>query len=141
MVLANADFGGAPQQVADAIEGILASSDAEAASPTPPAAAKRVDSKALAVAKRLRAQLAAGKLDRSRLTPELSAYLSGPVLADYGRSLGGLGEPTGFVQLRHDDIGGLRASLYEVDWGHTRLICVLRLAPAGKVASFALFEP
>ncbi|PVM89848.1 serine hydrolase [Caulobacter radicis] len=144
VVLANADFGGAPQQVADAIEGILASASVEAAETSPvqgPAAAGPVDRKALAIAKRLRAQLATGRLDRSRLTPELSAHLSGAVLADYGRSLGGLGEPTGFVQLRRDDIGGLRASLYEVDWGHTKLICVLRLAPDGKVASFALFEP
>ena len=145
VVLANADFGGAPQQVADTLEAMLLPAGAEQAQASPPpsapAAAPPIDKTALALAKTLRAQLATGRLDRSRLTPELSTYLSGPVLADYGRSLGGLGEPTGFVQLRHDDIGGLRASLYEVDWGRTKLICVLRLTPDGKVASFVLFEP
>ncbi|PLR24356.1 serine hydrolase [Caulobacter zeae] len=144
VVLANADFGAAPRQVADAIEAMLLPAGAEASAAAPPAtapAAPAIDEAALATAKALRRQLADGTLDRSRLTPELSAHLDGAVLADYRAGLGVLGEPTGFVQLRHDEIGGLRASLYEVVWEKTKLICVLRLAPDGKVASFAVFEP
>ncbi|MDG2531945.1 serine hydrolase domain-containing protein [Caulobacter endophyticus] len=144
VVLANADFGAAPRQVADAIEAILlpAGAAASAVAPPPaPAAAPAIDEAALATAKALRRQLADGTLDRTRLTPELSAHLDGAVLADYRASLRALGEPTAFVQLRHDEIGGLRASLYEVAWEKMKLIGVLRLAPDGTVASFALFEP
>lgn len=144
VVLANADFGAAPRQVADVIEAMLLPAGAEVSAVAPltaAPAAPAIDETALATAKVLRRQLADGTLDRTRLTPELSAHLDRAVLADYRASLQALGEPTRFVQLRHDQIGGLRASLSEVAWEKTKLIGVLRLAPDGTVASFALFEP
>jgi D-alanyl-D-alanine carboxypeptidase len=143
VVLVNADF--AQLQVANQIEEMLlnVSSPKEIGAPQPPSRSPTppIDANALAVAKQLTAQLRTGDLDRKPLTPDVDAYFSNDVVADYGRTLSKLGEPSNFVQLKHDRIGGLNASLYEVTWPNQTLIAVLRQDPDGKVASFVMFAP
>lgn len=144
VVLTNADFGRAAHDVADAVEALLFPPEpviTVTETPRPLGAVPPADEQALTTARDLVRRLESDDLDRTRLTPELSAYLTGPVLDDYRKSLSALGQPDGFVQLRVDDIGGLKASLYRLSWSERALIGVLRLAPDGRVASFALFEP
>ena len=147
VVLANADFGSVQHQIADQIEALLfpAAPANEAkttpAAPSTPPPPPVVDEQALAMAHQLTAQLRAGELDRALLTVDANAYFSQAALDDYRTSLAALGEPTSFIQLRHDVIGGLNASLYELTWPDRKLIAVLRRKPQGKVAAFVMFPP
>ena len=145
VVLVNADYGHAQTQIARGIEGLLLPKPS--LRPAAPTGATRqqeapqANPDELRLAKDIYRQLRTGDLDRSRLSPDLNAYFDEAVLADYRRGLAALGEPRSFVQLRSEPIGGLNASLYEISWGAQKLIAVLRVAPAGQVASFVVFAP
>ncbi|MFT4252723.1 MAG: serine hydrolase domain-containing protein [Caulobacter sp.] len=144
VVLSNADFGHAAGEVADALERMLLPMRADAPLPEtsrPPSAATIADPEAMGRFRALLGQLSDGDPDRGRLSPDLSTYLSGEVLDDYRVSLKSLGPPVTVEQLRSDEIGGLRASLYRLSWREATMIGVLRIAADGRVASFALFEP
>lgn len=145
VVLVNADFGGAQYALADRLEEeLFPQPRAAAAPPAPPAPPPTRDpdpdgAAELTLARALFDQVRVGSLDRGRLTPDVDAYFSTSVVDDYRDSLGPLGAPTSFVQVRRDPIGGLKASLYELTWPDRKLVLIMRLTPDGKVASFVIF--
>ncbi|MDB5444118.1 MAG: serine hydrolase [Phenylobacterium sp.] len=144
VVMVNGDFGDPQDEIADQIEGLLlaqppaAKHDPRRPRPTVDAAVRPQE---VALAHRLYDQVAAGKLDRSLLTPDANAYFSRIALADYRRSLAPLGPPTAFERLMGDRIDGLDVSLYRLLWPDQLLVAVLRTEPGGRVASFTIFSP
>ena len=90
VVLVNAWFGDAHDQIAHRIVDLL-----------PPAAAATGatgdDAAALAAARQVYAELRAGRLDRTLLTPDANFYFTDEVQRDYQASLNPLGDPQGFV--------------------------------------------
>lgn len=144
VVLVNADYGATPYRVADGIEALLFPPPVTAAPepPRPPRPEPTPDpagAEEMALAKRLYAEARDGGFDRSRFTPDVDAYFSPDVVADYRASLAPLGDPPRFIQARRDTIGGLKASLYELKWPDRTLIMILRLTPDGRVAGFVVF--
>ncbi|MDO8296793.1 MAG: serine hydrolase domain-containing protein [Caulobacter sp.] len=141
VVLVNADFAPIQFALADQLEAMLfppPTATVEAAAMPRPAPAP-AGAEELALARALYGQVRAGRIDRDRLMVDVDDYFSETALADYRDSLGPLGDPPGFVQVRRDTIGGLRASLYELTWPDRKLILILRLRDDGKVASFVVF--
>jgi CubicO group peptidase (beta-lactamase class C family) len=140
VVMVNADYGAAYYEIALALRAMLfGPPPAEPTkAPAPTAAAPPEDT---AQARALYAQVRAGKIDRSQLTPDADAFFTREMLADYSAGLSALPEPTSFTRLKADRIAGLDASLYELAWPDRKLIAILRLQPDGKVAEFVVFSP
>lgn len=84
IVFTNADFSGATGSLTAGLEKILLNS---------PEPALTGEGDRLADVKSLYAQLATGKVDRTKLTSHLSEYFDATVLGDYRKSLATLGHP------------------------------------------------
>jgi CubicO group peptidase (beta-lactamase class C family) len=124
VVMVNGSYGEAPHAlIADGIERMLippeAPKEAAPSAPTP-----------LHIAGELIRQIRAGRLDRSRLTPDANAYLSGATLADYQRSFARLGDP-----LAINPIDG-QTDAWLLTWPSVKLWVTLTLKADGKVAEF-----
>jgi CubicO group peptidase (beta-lactamase class C family) len=128
VVLTNADFGGAQNAIANRIEAVL----------FPVADNGHADQ--TTVARALFDGLRAGRIDRTRFTPNANAYFSDEALKDFAASIGALGEPTAFVQRSSTLRGGMTSEVYRVTYPTRTLIIIMRAYPDGKVEQF-LVQP
>ncbi|MES2304321.1 MAG: serine hydrolase domain-containing protein [Gemmatimonadota bacterium] len=78
-----------------------------------------------------------GTIDRALLTENLNAYFSAPVLADYGASLGPLGEPAEFASGGGQELrGGLIIRGYRIRAGNMTINVTMMTRPDGKIEQF-----
>jgi D-alanyl-D-alanine carboxypeptidase len=129
VVLVNAWFGNAHEQIARGITAVLHPQG-------------EIDDAATAAARRLYDQLRAGRLDRSLLTEDASFYFTPEVLRDYRGSLAPLGEPQSFTadgppRLR----GGFVNRNYTLTFAHRRLSIVTYAEPGarGRIEQFLVY--
>lgn len=128
VVLVNTDFGPALTTVADALEEMIVRPVAEArrarsTSPTP-------------LARRLVDQLRMGLLDRSLLTDDASAYLTGDTLSDYQTSFQKLGDPVAFIRQQSETANGLTTTRWQLAWPSAKMMLLISTRADGKVAEF-----
>lgn len=127
VVLVNASYGASPEaQIANGLEQMVIPA---AAGPPPPVSPEQL-------AALLYRQIMAGSLDRTRLTPDASAYLSGPPLADYRRSFEGLGLPLASIPLHSESTRGVETRSWVLVWPSAKLVVTLRVEQDGKVSEF-----
>jgi D-alanyl-D-alanine carboxypeptidase len=81
-----------------------------------------------------------GKIDRSLLAPNLSAYFNAQTLADYRDSLGPLGEPPVFHMTRESLRGGMAFRVFAIEYPTKRLRLTTYTYPDGKLEQY-LVEP
>jgi CubicO group peptidase (beta-lactamase class C family) len=77
-----------------------------------------------------------GKIDRSLLAPNLSDYFSAQTVADFRDSLGPLGEPLTFSQVRESLRGGMTFRAFRVVYPGKRLTLTTYTYPDGKLEQF-----
>jgi D-alanyl-D-alanine carboxypeptidase len=80
--------------------------------------------------------LQAGKIDRSLLTSNASAYFSDQALKDFASSLGPLGAPIGFVQTGTQKRGGMVLRNYRVTFPNRTLRVWTYETPDGKLEQY-----
>src|SRR4051812_1194350 len=77
-----------------------------------------------------------GTIDRSLFTSNANAYFSDPALKDFASSLGPLGTPTGFVQTRKAERGGMVYRSYRVSFPNQTLRVWTYEMPDGKLEQY-----
>ena len=87
-------------------------------------------------ARRILQGLQAGKLDRSELTANASAYFTEQAVGDFAASLGPLGAISEVQQTRSLDRGGMTFRLFEVKFPQKRVSIWERDMPDGKIEQF-----
>jgi CubicO group peptidase (beta-lactamase class C family) len=136
VVTVNAEFGMAVPEIADGVEKLLL----PVALPRPDtyAEGEKIAKPPSALIRRYVAQLRAGRIDRSRLTPEASAYFTPEVLADYRDSLARLGSPKRFMTVREERVGDSDGAMFELNWPNQKVIGAIRVRVDGKIADLWL---
>jgi D-alanyl-D-alanine carboxypeptidase len=81
-------------------------------------------------------ELQKGRVDRSLLAPNLSDYFSEQTLGDFKDSLGALGEPLSFKQVREELRGGMTLRIYRVVYPGKRLTLSTYTYPDGKLEQY-----
>ena len=81
-----------------------------------------------------------GQINRGLLAPNLNAYFNGQTLADYRDSLGPLGDPLTFRQVRETLRGGMTFRLFRIQYPTQRLTLTTYTYPDGKLEQY-LVEP
>jgi len=79
-----------------------------------------------------------GRLDRSLLTANGSAYFTDQAVADMASSLGPLGTPTGFAQTSRSERGGMTFRAYQVRFGQKTIVITVRIMPDGKIEQYQI---
>ncbi len=97
-----------------------------------------VDKKRLAEARRIFADLQAGRIDRSLLSENCSSYFTSQALQDFASSLGPLGQPQEFSEMEHDSRGGMTGRTYRVEFASKVLLIRTYELPDGKWEQFQL---
>ena len=123
-VLTNLDSPAAPQIGARLEAIVLAKAD------------DKGDAGALALAKKVFAELQRGELDRSQLTADANAYFTAQALADYSASLKPLGDPSEFRQAGMQLRGGMEHRTFAVRTASRRLSLNVYMTTDGKIAQF-----
>ncbi|HEY8832682.1 MAG TPA: serine hydrolase domain-containing protein [Gemmatimonadaceae bacterium] len=77
-----------------------------------------------------------GTVDRSLFTSNANAYFSPQALADFASSLGSLGTPTGFVQTRKSERGGMVYRSFRVSFPNRTLRVWTYETPDGKLEQY-----
>jgi CubicO group peptidase (beta-lactamase class C family) len=77
-----------------------------------------------------------GKIDRRLLAPNLNDYFSEQTVDDFRSSLGPLGEPLTFNQIREELRGGMTLRLFRVVYPGRRLVVSTYAYPDGKLEQF-----
>jgi CubicO group peptidase (beta-lactamase class C family) len=96
------------------------------------------DTQALALARRVYADLAGGRIDRSLFTANASDYFTDQVLADYKSSLGPLGDVAEFTSNGSSLRGGVRIRGYQIRAGSTSLGLTMMVRPDGKIEQYVV---
>ena len=126
VVLTNQDAAPAAGAIAGQISQILfATEDAQADSRT-------------AQARAIFDGLQRGTVDRSLFTSNANAYFSQQALADFASTLGPLGAPTGFVQTRKSERGGMVYRSYKVSFPNRTLRAWTYEMPDGKLEQYQI---
>ena len=126
VVLTNQDAAPAAGAIAGQISQILfATEDAQADSRT-------------AQARAIFDGLQRGTVDRSLFTSNANAYFSQQALADFASTLGPLGAPTGFVQTRKSERGGMVYRSYKVSFPNRTLRTWTYEMPDGKLEQYQI---
>lgn len=112
VVLANADFGDAQTNIADAIEQQLFA-----------------DNSGVGRASALYVMLRSGKLDRARFTRHGNEYLTAAALADLRSGLEPLGDPKSITQTQSGQRGGFTIERFILDFGLRKLELTVRAEP------------
>lgn len=81
-----------------------------------------------------------GQLDRSLFAPNLNTYFDAQTIADYRDSLGPLGEPLTFRQVRQTLRGGMTFRAFEIVYPSRKLRLTTYTYPDGKLEQY-LVEP
>ena len=124
VVLTNEDASEAAAAVAKGIAPLLLENDDPA---TP---------EKLAQARKIFAGLQQGTIDRSLFTDNAKFYFSEQALKDFASSLGPLGTPQEFVQIRQALRGGMTLRVYTVKFAKTELRAWTYEMPDGKLEQF-----
>jgi CubicO group peptidase (beta-lactamase class C family) len=136
VVMINGEFGHANYAIADGLEALLLGTAApaeqpEGSAPKPPSTLVR----------KLVAQVRAGRLDRSKFTPEASAFFTSQTLADYRDSLARLGPPKRFVTVFEDRFADTNVSVFELTWPDRRLLGKVKVRDNGAITEFSMIAP
>jgi CubicO group peptidase (beta-lactamase class C family) len=118
--------GGAAGQIASRIASIIL------------ATVDSAEGAALDLARRVYAGLAKRTIDRSLFTANANAFFSNQVLADYGASLGPLGEPSDFTATGSSLRGGLRIRGFRIKAGQMTLDLTMMLRPDGRIEQYVV---
>jgi D-alanyl-D-alanine carboxypeptidase len=124
VVLTNQDAAPASSAIALQIAALLFATD--------DALAQRTTTQARAIF----AGLQVGRIDRSLLTSNASAYFSDQALKDFASSLGPLGAPVGFVQTGTQKRGGMVLRSYRVSFPNRALRVWTYETPDGKLEQY-----
>lgn len=81
-----------------------------------------------------------GQIDRSLLAPNLAAYFDAQTIADFENSLGPLGEPAVFHQVRETLRGGMTFRRFDIQYPGKHLRLTTYTYPDGKLEQY-LVEP
>ncbi len=81
-----------------------------------------------------------GKIDRSLFTDNANSYFNDQALKDYASSLGPLGAPQAFSQVRSSLRGGMTARIYEVKYPAKSLVIIIYEMPDGKIEQYLIAE-
>jgi D-alanyl-D-alanine carboxypeptidase len=81
-----------------------------------------------------------GQINRSLLTDNANAYFTDQALKDYAASLGPLGPPQAFTQVRSSGRGGMIARVYEVKYPKKNLVIIIYEMPDGKIEQYLIAE-
>ncbi len=97
------------------------------------------DSAITELAKQWWTALTSGKVDRSRLTPEMSKALTPAVLSASGAQLQALGEPVRWIYRGEQEASGTTVYRYRVSFSSgTVLNVIMALAPGDKLAGYVM---
>lgn len=105
--------------------------------PAPPseiASAVDPEPKTTALLRAVLTDLAAGKADPARFTPQMNAALTPTVIAQSNQTLSTLGTLGALTFLKREDKDGLNLYRYRAVYGKTPVLCLLALTPDGKIA-------
>jgi len=80
-----------------------------------------------------------GKLDRSKLAPNLDGYFDAPAVADFKNSLGPLGDPLTFRQVESSLRGGMTFRSFRVVYPTRTLRLTTYTYPDGKLEQFLVY--
>ncbi|HVI10110.1 MAG TPA: serine hydrolase domain-containing protein [Candidatus Binatia bacterium] len=80
-----------------------------------------------------------GKLDRSKLAPNLDAYFDAQTVADFKNSLGPLGEPLTFHEMRTRLRGGMTFRVFQAAYPTRKLLLTTYTYPDGKLEQFLVY--
>jgi len=126
IVLTNLDATGASSQIVNRITTMLfRATDAET-------------ERALAQAKAIFEGLQHGRIDRSLLTANTSAYFTELALADFAASLGSLGAPQEFEQTGQSLRGGMTARQFRIKFAQKTLRLTTFTMPDGKLEQYQI---
>jgi CubicO group peptidase (beta-lactamase class C family) len=126
VVLTNQDAADASGAIAKGIEPLLlASAD--------PATAEK-----LAQARKIFEGLQHGTMDRSLFTDNANFYFNEQALKDFASSLGVLGTPEDFIQVRQELRGGMKLRLYTIKYAKMELSALTYEMPDGKLEQFQI---
>lgn len=103
-------------------------------------AADAAATKALNEARQVFRELQKGRIDRTLLTENASAYFSVEALADFAASLAPLGAPAEFVQMHHESRGGMTFRSFRIKGGRKTLTLTTRTLPDGRLEQY-LIQP
>jgi D-alanyl-D-alanine carboxypeptidase len=123
-VLTNEDAAGASGQIARGIAPLLLATD----DPETPAKLER--------ARKIFAGLQHGSIDRSLFTDNANFYFSEQALKDFASSLGPLGTPQDFTQMRQSLRGGMKLRVYRVKFPNKTLQAWTYEMPDGKLEQY-----
>jgi D-alanyl-D-alanine carboxypeptidase len=126
VVLTNQDAVDASGAIARGIAPLLLASDDPA---TP---------EKLAEVRGIFAGLQHGTVDRSLFTGNANFYFNGQALKDFSSSLGPLGEPLEFIQVRQGLRGGMKLRVYSVKFPKTAVRIWTYEMPDGKLEQYQL---
>jgi D-alanyl-D-alanine carboxypeptidase len=126
VVLTNEDASEAAAAIAKGIAPLLLAND-DAATP-----------EKLVQARKIFAALQQGTIDRSLFTDNANFYFSQQALKDFASSLGPLGAPQEFVQIRQALRGGMTLRVYSVKFAKTELRAWSYEMPDGKLEQFQI---
>jgi len=94
--------------------------------------------KALDQARLIFVDLQKGKIDRALFTPNANAYFSDQAFSDFTSSLGPLGAPTEFVQVRQNLRGGMTSRAFRIGCGARTLVLTTRAPADGKIEQYLI---
>ncbi|HLI64627.1 MAG TPA: serine hydrolase domain-containing protein [Terriglobales bacterium] len=103
-------------------------------------AANPQDPKQDALMRKVYDGLQQGKIDRSLFTANANAYFTDQALKDYADSLGPLGAPQSFSQVRTSLRGGMTARIYQVKYPKKSLVIIIYQMPDGKIEQYLIAE-
>jgi D-alanyl-D-alanine carboxypeptidase len=126
IVLTNQDAAGASEAIATGIAPLLLASDDPA---TP---------EKLAQARKIFEGLQHGRVDRSLFTDNANFYFNEQALKDFANSLGPLGTPEGFIQVRQALRGGMKLRLYTIKFPKSELRAWTYEMPDGKLEQYQI---
>jgi D-alanyl-D-alanine carboxypeptidase len=126
IVLTNQDAAGASEAIATGIAPLLLASDDPA---TP---------EKLAQARKIFEGLQHGSVDRSLFTDNANFYFNEQALKDFANSLGPLGTPEGFIQVRQALRGGMKLRVYTIKFPKTELRAWTYEMPDGKLEQYQI---
>jgi hypothetical protein len=77
-----------------------------------------------------------GRVDRSQLSENASAYFGEEALRDFASSLGPLGAIEAFVETARNERGGMTFRGYRVDLGAKSVVVTVRVLPDGRIEQY-----
>jgi CubicO group peptidase (beta-lactamase class C family) len=81
-------------------------------------------------------ELQHGRIDRALFTSNANAYFTAEALADYGSSLGPLGEMKQFVLTGEEGRGGMIFRAYRVSFANKNVVVTIYEMPDGKIEQY-----